>query len=61
MVYGNPEIGVILGGYLGLFLLATCFVAVGVLTSSFTENQIIAAVTCLVTLAAALHHRLAGG
>ena len=49
-LYGNPEVGVILGGYLGLFLLATCFVAVGVLTSSFTENQIIAAVTCLVSL-----------
>jgi len=48
--YGNPETGVVLGGYLGLFLLATSFVAVGVLTSSFTENQIIAAVSCLVSL-----------
>ena len=28
-----------LGGYLGLLLLATSFVAVGVLTSSFTEND----------------------
>lgn len=50
MVYGNPEVGMILGGYLGLFLLATSFVAIGILTSSFTENQIIAAVTCLVAL-----------
>jgi ABC-2 type transport system permease protein len=50
MLYGNPEIGVIVGGYLGLFLLATSFVALGILTSSFTENQIIAAVTCLVSL-----------
>jgi len=50
MVYGNPETGVILGGYLGLLLLATAFVAVGILTSSFTENQIIAAVSCLVSL-----------
>jgi ABC-2 type transport system permease protein len=49
-LYGNPEMGVILGGYLGLLLLATCFVAVGVLTSSLTENQIIAAVSCLVAL-----------
>jgi len=48
--YGNPETGVVLGGYLGLLLLATAFVAVGVLTSSFTENQIIAAVSCLVSL-----------
>jgi ABC-2 type transport system permease protein len=49
-VYGNPETGVMLGGFLGLWLLATSFVAVGVLTSSFTENQIIAAVSCLVAL-----------
>jgi ABC-2 type transport system permease protein len=48
--YGNPEIGVVLGGYLGLTLLATSFVAVGVLTSALTENQIIAAVSCLVSL-----------
>ena len=50
MIYGNPEIGVMLAGYLGLLLLATAFVAVGLLTSSFTENQIIAAVSCLVSL-----------
>lgn len=48
--YGNPEIGVILSGYLGLLLLGTAFVSIGLLTSSFTENQIIAAVSCLVTL-----------
>jgi len=48
--YGNPETGVVLGGYLGLLLLATSFVAVGLLTSSVTENQIIAAVSCLVAL-----------
>lgn len=50
VLYGNPEMGVILSGFLGLFLLATAFVAVGLLTSSFTENQIIAAVSCLVAL-----------
>lgn len=50
LVYGNPEVGVILSGYLGLLLLATAFVAVGLLTSSFTENQIIAAVSGLVAL-----------
>lgn len=50
VAYGNPEPGVILSGYLGLLLLATAFVAVGLLTSSFTENQIIAAVSCMVTL-----------
>lgn len=50
LLYGNPEIAVVLSGYLGLLLLATSFVAIGILTSSFTENQIIAAVTCMVTL-----------
>ena len=50
VIYGNPEMGVIFSGYLGLLLLATSFVSVGLLTSSFTENQIIAAVTCLVGL-----------
>jgi ABC-2 type transport system permease protein len=50
VLYGNPETGVILSGFLGLLLLATAFVSVGLLTSSFTENQIIAAVSCLVLL-----------
>lgn len=49
-IYGNPEVGVMLGGFLGLLLLATAFLSVGLLTSSFTENQIIAAVSCLVVL-----------
>ena len=49
-IYGNPEVGVMAAGYLGLLLLATAFTAVGLLTSSFTDNQIIAAVSCLVAL-----------
>lgn len=48
--FGDPEIGVILSGLLGLFLLGSAFVAVGLFTSSLTDNQIIAAVSCLVTL-----------
>jgi len=50
LLYGNPELGIIAAGYLGLLLLATAFVTVGLLTSSFTENQIIASVSCLVVL-----------
>jgi ABC-2 type transport system permease protein len=50
LAYGNPEVGVILGGFLGLLLLATAFVSVGLLTSSLTENQIVASVSCLVVL-----------
>ncbi|MGE0824152.1 MAG: ABC transporter permease [Candidatus Binatia bacterium] len=48
LIFGNPEVGVIAAGYVGLILLATVFVAVGLLTSSLTENQIIAAVSGLV-------------
>jgi ABC-2 type transport system permease protein len=50
LLYGNPEVGIIAAGYLGLLLLATAFLTIGLLTSSFTENQIIAAVSCLVVL-----------
>ena len=49
-IYGNPELGPMLSGYLGLVLLATCFLAVGLFTSSLTENQIVAAVSCFVIL-----------
>src|SRR4029453_10699043 len=41
LVYGNPEVGVLLGGFFGLLLLATAFLSVGLLTSSVTQNQII--------------------
>jgi ABC-2 type transport system permease protein len=50
LVYGNPELGILASGYLGLFLLGTVFISIGLLTSSLTENQIVAAVTCFVTL-----------
>lgn len=40
---GNLDFGLLLSGYLGLFALASSFVAVGVLCSSLTQNQIVAA------------------
>lgn len=48
--FGDPEVGIILSGLLGLLLLGSSFVAIGLFTSSLTDNQIIAAVSCLVTL-----------
>jgi len=42
--YGNPELGPVLSGYLGLFLLGGAFISFGCWASSFTENQIVAAV-----------------
>ena len=50
LIYGDPETGIMLSGYLGLFLIAASFVSIGMMTSSLTENQIIAAVSCLVAL-----------
>ncbi len=41
---GNPEWKPILAGYLGLLLMGGCFVSVGLLISSLTKNQIVAAV-----------------
>jgi ABC-2 type transport system permease protein len=50
IIYGRPELGMILSGYLGIILMATVFISVGLLTSSVTENQIVAAVSCFVIL-----------
>ncbi len=50
LAFGNPEIGIMASGYLGLWLLALTFVAIGLFASSLTENQIIAAVTGLVLM-----------
>jgi ABC-2 type transport system permease protein len=41
---GEPELGPVLTGYLGVFLMAGCFVSVGIFASSLTDNQIVAAV-----------------
>ena len=39
---GNPDFGAIIGGYLGLFLIGTTFLSLGLMTSTWTENQIVA-------------------
>ena len=42
---GQPEVGPILTGYIGIFLMAGCYVAIGVFASSLSDNQIISAAT----------------
>lgn len=42
--WGQPDYGVIIAGYLGILLMGGAFIALGILISSLTENQIIAAV-----------------
>jgi ABC-2 type transport system permease protein len=50
MLYGNPEVPMMLSGYLGLALMATVFLAIGTLVSSFTDNVVIAYVGTLFAL-----------
>ncbi|MBF6569035.1 MAG: ABC transporter permease subunit [Candidatus Binataceae bacterium] len=46
ILFGNPELGLIGAEWLGMALLAVSFVSIGLFTSSLTQNQIIAAITC---------------
>ena len=41
---GEPALGPVVTGYLGVLLMAGCFVSVGIFASSLTDNQIVAAV-----------------
>ena len=45
--YGNPDAAPILVGYLGLALLGGCLLALGLLISSLSSNQIVAGVSTL--------------
>ncbi len=45
---GNPDLGPIISGYLGSFLLAGAFLAIGSFFSSITKNQVIAFVLSIV-------------
>ncbi|MGA9118123.1 MAG: ABC transporter permease [Bacteroidota bacterium] len=42
MILGSPDIGPIIAGYAGLLLMGGVYVAIGLLASSLTENQIVA-------------------
>jgi ABC-2 type transport system permease protein len=40
--FGSPDVGPIVGGYIGIILLEGVFLSIGLLMSSVTQNQIIA-------------------
>lgn len=41
-IYGQPEWRPLVAGYLGLLLLGSCFIAIGLFISSLTRNQMVA-------------------
>ena len=49
-IYGNPDRGPIVTGYLGIFLQSAAFLAVGLWASSLTQNQIVAAIVAFALL-----------
>lgn len=44
LLFGQPDLGPIVGGYIGIFLLAAAFLAIGLFVSSLSSNQVVAAV-----------------
>jgi ABC-2 type transport system permease protein len=49
-VFGNPDKGPIITGYVGIFLQAAAFLSVGLWASSLTQNQIVAAIVSFAAL-----------
>ena len=49
-VYGNPEWKPIVSGYLGLLLMGSSFISIGLLISSLTKNQIVAGMATFAVL-----------
>jgi len=52
--YGSPNVTTIFANILGLFLIGSAFIAIGIFLSALTENQLIAAVTSIGSIAAVL-------
>lgn len=49
-VFGQPDLGPLASSYLGLLLLGGSFLAIGVLTSALTQNQVVAYIIGVVML-----------
>jgi len=49
-IYGNPDRGPIITGYVGIFLQAAAFLSIGLWASSLTQNQIVAAIVSFALL-----------
>jgi ABC-2 type transport system permease protein len=49
-IFGNPDWGIVLTGYIGTFLIGAAFLAMGVLASALTRSPVVAAIICLLML-----------
>lgn len=49
-IFGNPDEGPMVAGYIGVLLQGMAFLAIGLMASALTQNQIIAAAVTFVTL-----------
>ena len=47
---GNPDLGASMGGYIGLALVVGVYLAIGIFTSSLTQNQIVAFIMAFVII-----------
>lgn len=50
MRYGTPDVGPMIGGYIGMILFGAAFLAVGIMASSLTQNQVVAALVSVAIL-----------
>lgn len=44
MIFGKPDVGVILSGYIGLFLLGAAILGLGLIATSVSKSQLVAAI-----------------
>jgi ABC-2 type transport system permease protein len=51
VVYGQPDAGVAVMGYIGMILLGAAYAAVGVFASTLTRHQLVAAIVAIAILA----------
>src|SRR6185369_9522271 len=49
-IFGPPDFGPIVSGYIGIVLVGALFVSIGLFCSSLTRSQVVAAVTCAAIL-----------
>ena len=51
-LFADPELGIIVGNYVAIFLVGAAFIAIGTLISSLTENQLAAAIITMAVILA---------